>query len=499
MSTGRWATRLGLTLAAAAATLPLRHRFPAITDFPEHAATIATVHDVFFGGPLADWYRLDFVHTQYWLLAVLGAVLTPLAGGAGESLTLLLALSVVGTVLALMRLLQSLELDEGLALVAVALVWTRPMTLGFVPFLLAAPLVLLALAEVGAVRRPRGALVATLGLATFFLNLASVVWLGVGALALALSREASTGPWRALPRRAWTRLWGVALLAVPVAGWWLFSDVTNVDATRFTVSMRGQWWSPLKLVKETPGWLLDRWHGDTDAWWLGGLLVAVVVLALPVGVKEPSSGRRPALALALSTLGLCLALPFERGWLWGLSARFLPMAVALVAVAVANRRGLVRQVGLALLAVVASGVTWLADDRFAAAQDELRGAELLHGLPSSARVLQLSFEENSSVSLDAATPHLVAWHRVWNHGANEPSFVDLPQSVVRYREGKAPWLRPWPWEFSPEGYDNAQEGAHHDFVLVRGEGASFPPKEGSPGPGWQLVKERPGWRLFARR
>jgi hypothetical protein len=173
--------------------------------------------------------------------------------------------------------------------------------------------------------------------------------------------------------------------------------------------------------------------------------------------------------------------------------------VTLLAVALPTRRGPVRGVGLALVAVVAVGVTWLADDRFAAAQEELQGAELLRGLPSSARVLQLSFDENSAVTLDPATPHLVSWHRAWNHGANEPSFVDLPQSVVRYHEGRAPWLRPWPWEFAPEGYDNAQEGPHHDFVLVRGEGRSFPPAEGTPGPAWRLVKARPGWRLFERR
>ncbi|MCU0701164.1 MAG: hypothetical protein MUC96_32040 [Myxococcaceae bacterium] len=499
MSLGRWATRLGVTLAAAGATLPLRHPFPAITDFPEHAATIATVHDVLFAGPLADWYRLDFVHTQYWLMAVLGALLSPLAGGAVPALTLLLVASVVGTVVALMRLLHVLELDERLALVAVALVWTRPMTLGFVPFLLATPLVLLALAEVGHPTRTRGWLVATLGLGTFFLNLASVVWLGLGALALGLSLEASTGPWRALPRRLLPRLWGVGVLAFPLLGWALFSDVTNVDASRFTVSMRGQWWSPLRLLREAPGWLLDRWHLEQDRWWLWGLALACVVLALPMGEKESSSGRRPALALAAATLTLCLALPFERGWLWGLSARFLPVAAMLLAVALPSRRGLVRTVGLALVAVVSAGVTWLADDRFGAAQPELQGAELLRGLPSSARVLQLSFDENSAVTLDAATPHLVAYHRAWNGGANEPSFVDLPQSVVRYRDGKAPYLRPWPWEFEPNGYDNEKEGPHSDFVLVRGEGASFPPAEGTPGPRWRLFRERAGWRLFERR
>ncbi|MDX2012182.1 MAG: hypothetical protein SFW67_18450, partial [Myxococcaceae bacterium] len=69
----------------------------------------------------------------------------------------------------------------------------------------------------------------------------------------------------------------------------------------------------------------------------------------------------------------------------------------------------------------------------------------------------------------------------------------------RYREGKAPYLRPWPWEFAPNGYDNEKEGPHSDFVLVRGEGPSFPPAEGTPGPRWQVSKERPGWRLFERR
>lgn len=465
---------------AALAMAPLRHEFPPITDFPEHAATIATLADSWTSGPLSTWYALDFVHTQYWLMAVLGALLAPLVG-AVTALKVLLVLSSVGLVAALMRLAKTFELDERLALVAIPLLWSRPFTLGFIPFVMAAPLVVWALAEVGGVVAPTRrahVLVAALCLAVFFLNLASVVWLCVAAVAVVATRKFE-----------WRRLIGLGALVVPVVVWLGFSDVTNVDASRFAVSMDGRWWSPKHLLLEAPSWLTDRWSGDLDVVLLAALVLAIAVLA------EARSFNRSALALLLSTAALTLALPFERGWLWGLSTRFLP-ATLMLAPFVWNKRAR----GGVVVAFAAIGLisSWNVDQHVSQAQAELRGVSLLKDLPVGTRVLQLTFDDGSAVVNDSIVSHASAYHRVWNHGANEPSFVDLPQSVVRYREGKAPWTRPWPWEFKPNEYDNAREGAQYDFVLTRGQGASFPPPAGTAGPTWALLRESGVWRLYSR-
>jgi hypothetical protein len=483
--------RIVALLLALVAMLPLRHPFPPITDFPEHAATIATVADVWSNGPLSTWYQLDFAHTQYWLMAVLGAALAPLVGGPAAALKVLLGLASVGLVAALLRLARALELEESLALVAVPLLWSRPFTLGFVPFLMATPLVLLVFAEVGAVTPPtprRAVLASLLGLATFFLNLASVVWLVVGVVALAVTRERRLLPWR--------RLTPALALAVPVLAWLLFSDVTNVDASRFAVSMKGQWWSPKHLLLEAPEWLTDRWAGSLDGWCLAALLVAVALTLVPIGEKEASPGRWPMVALFVATASLTLALPFERGWLWGLSTRFLPITATLAPLAFSARRGVARRLAVGVFAGLALLTSWDAERNVVAAQAELEGLAVLEGLPSAARVLQLTFDDSSAVLRDATVSHGVAWHRVWNHGAAEPSFVDLPQSVVRYREGRAPWLRPWPWEFSPAEFDNVREGPHHEYVLVRGATSTFPPS--GDGPRWRVLRELGSWRLFER-
>jgi hypothetical protein len=496
-----WAFRLFALGLAAVAMLPLRHEFPPLADFPEHAATIATVQDLWFHGPLETWYQTNFTHTQYWLMAVLGALLAPLVGGASTALKILLVSASVGLVASLLRLASALQLDERLVVMVVPLLWTRPFTLGFVPFLMAAPLVVLVLAEVGAVQRPtlRGhALIALLSLATFFLNLASVVWLLSAGVAASAAREFTLSRWQAALRPVLTRLAGLVAL-LPLLGVWLFSSsVMNVETSRFAVSMEAHWQSPRHLLRDAPVWLMNRWKGDLDVVLLTVLLVALVALLLPLGAREPSPGRRVAMALWLTTSSLTLALPFDRGWLWGLNTRFLPLSLMLAPLAFSHRRGPLRHIVVTVFVIVALITAWNVERHVVAAQPELAGLALIRGL-APGRLLQLTFDANSEVLVDDSTvSHASAWHRVWNHGANEPSFVDLPQSVLQYRENKAPWMRPWPWEFSPEAYDNAREGPHYDFVLTRGTGASFPPSPNVTGPTWRLTGESGAWRLWAR-
>jgi hypothetical protein len=485
--------RWGVRFVALAAMVPVFHEYPPIVDFPEHAATIATVMDIARNGPLARWYELDFIHTQYWLMAVAGAALSLITGGAVSALKILVVGSGVGLVAALQRLARALEIDERWAAFAIPLLWSRPLVMGFLPFLMSLPLTVLALAEMGAPERPairRHALVASCALAIFFLNLTSVVWLVTGGLALAWSREREVGG-------VVRRLLGLWILAPLVLGWLLFGAVTNADTSRFAVDIEGRWWSPAHVLREAPMWLTDIWHSPFDRWLLAGWLL-LVGLALFRRAPNDSQPQGHAFWLWLSTFALCLALPFERGWLWGLSMRFLPVSLMLVPLVVGARRPRWEPA----LHWAALGLTFASlahtEVHVSRSQDELKGLDVLRGLPTGSRLLQLNFDEASRVAKDALPRHAGAYHRVWNQGPNEPSFVDLPQSAVHYREGLAPWMRPWPWETKPEEYDNAKEGPFYDFVLVRGSGSSFPPPPLTAGPQWTLWRENAGWSLYRR-
>lgn len=474
---------------AVAAMLPLRHDFPPITDFPEHAATVATLVDLSNRGPLSEWYELDYVHTQYWLMAVTAAKLTALVNDPALALVLLLAAASIGLVAALLRFARRHGLDERLVVVAIPLLWSRPFSLGFIPFLLASPLVVLALTDISAPQRPslrQHARIAAFGLAVFFLNLASAVWLLGAAVLIALVLDG---------RHALRRAAGALTLIIPMGAWVALSSVTNVDVSRYSVSMTPRWWSPKHILLEAPQWLTDRWSGDLDLVVLALVLLGVVACLIPTGERDTSS-RRVALTVFLATFALVFALPFERGWLWGLSMRFLPMAVTVAPLALSARRGVFRHVAVVLFAIASVLSIIDAERHTQLAQVELSGISLLRGLPAGSRLLQLSFDDGSSVANDALASHAGAYHRVWNRGPNEPSFVDLPQSVLRYREGKEPWTRPWPWEFAPNEYDNLREGHQYDFVLTRGTGPSFPPSVA--GPAFELLREDGAFRLYRR-
>lgn len=488
---------LALTwLGALAVAWPLlAHAYPPCSDFPEHAATVAAFVDLQRGGPLAAWYQADFAHTQYWLAALVASWLSPAVGGPIAALRLLLALAVGGQVLAARWLFGALEVDRRWALLAGVMAWTRPLVLGLVPFVLGLPLVLLGFGLVAhprAARWPRQAALGALALACFYLNLANVVWLVAGGVALAWARRAGAPAGRAVLRSTW----GLAALLPPGLHWLLTSDVMHPDATAFRGDFTPRFQAPWRVLAEAPEWLTDQWPDRSGlvllaAW--GALLLAA---ALPVGARAP--GRPTAArALVVATAALWFALPFERGWLWGLNQRFAPSLLVLLPAVFAARATWLRRgvfAGGLALTLASAALAERQARRYQRALDEV--VTVLEGLPG-ARLLQLTFDQQSDVMNDAAFLHVSGYHRVWNGGGNEPSFVDTPQSVLRYRPEKKPWLRPWPWEFEPEKFDNAREGPQYDAVLVLGATGTFPPPPGD-GPTWRLARQSGRWRLYAR-
>ena len=496
---------LALTwVCAAAVCWPLLHRFPVSIDFPEHAATVATLADLRGGGQLASWYSADFLHTQYWLAALLATALSPLAGGPAEALRWFLALALAGQLLALRWLFGSLGVDRRLTLLAGVMVWSRPVTLGFIPFLLGAPLVLLGfglVARATAPRWPNQVLLAAIALCCFYLNLSNVLWLGVGATAVAWAahgrRPGTQGLWSQLALRPMVAaLWGLGVLVVPLGQWLVTSSVLHPDPTAFRKDFLPRFHPPWKVLADAPEWLTDLWPGHLGLWLLGGWALLMLDLFLPR--RAPGTALPVARALVGATALLWFAIPFEQGWLWGLNQRFAPFLMMLLPAASGVRqhwsRRLIPLLGVALTLASAA----LAERQTSRYQNEMDDLEtVLTGL-TGARLLQLTFDHDSEVIRDSVSLHAGGYHRVWNHGPNQPSFVDTPQSVLHYLPAQKPWLRPWPWEFRPEHYDTLREGPQYDVILVRGQGPSFPPPAEAGGPTWRPLRRAGVWTLYGR-
>lgn len=509
---------LALTwICALAVCAPLLHRFPPSSDFPEHAATVATLVDLQNGGPLASWYTADFLHTQYWLATAVASQLSPLAGGPAEALRLLLAIALAGQLLALRWLLGALGADRRLTLLAGVMVWSRPLVLGFIPFLLGIPLVLLAfglVARPGAARWHNQALLATVALGCFYLNLSNVLWLGVGACAVAWAAHGRKPAEKArgfgfrrvfgsLALRSMAgALWGLGVLVIPLGQWLVTSTVMHPDPAAFRKDFLPRFHAPWRVLGEAPGWLTDLWPGHAGLVLLvvWGLLVLALLLPLLLPIEPAKEHRNLTLprALVLATALLWLAVPFEQGWLWGLNQRFAPFLMMLLPAAFTQREGWPRRLVPLLGAALTLGSSALAERQTARFQAEMADLEtVLTGLPG-ARLLQLTFEHGSDVAVDSVSLHANGYHRVWNHGPTEPSFVEMPQSVLHYLPERGPWLRPWPWEFLPEQYDNAREGPQYDVILVRGESPSFPPPSEASGPRWKALRHAGRWTLYDR-
>ena len=490
---------LALTwLCALAVCWPLLHRFPPSSDFPEHAATVATLVDLQHGGPLASWYSADFSHTQYWLAAVVASWLSPFAGGPAEALRLLLAFALAGQLLALRWLLGVLGADRRLVLLAGVMVWSRPLVLGFVPFVLGIPLVLVAF---GLVARPEAArwrnqvALAAVALGCFYLNLSNVLWLVVGATAVAWAAHGRGS--RSL-RSMVAASWGLGVLVVPVGQWFLMSAVMHPDPAAFRKDFLPRFLAPWQVVGDAPGWLSDQWPGHAGLFVLVLWGLLVLGLVVPVGGSKLGQAALPARVLVLATAALWLVVPFEQGWLWGLNQRFAPFLMMLFPAAFAPREPWRRRLVPLLGAALTIAASAIAERQTARFEREMADVEaLLTGL-SGQRLLQLTFDHSSDVAFDSVFLHVNAYHRVWNHGPTEPSFVDTPQSVLHYRPERKPWLRPWPWEFEPQQYDNAREGLQYDVVLVRGESPTFPPPLEAGGPRWERVRRAGSWTLYAR-
>ncbi len=495
-------------LVLAAAVAPFwAGRFLPLLDLPQHLGLAAAVSAA--GDPASPWARyleVDPWPVPYWswYAAIwLLARAFPLEVAA----KLVLSAYAAGLPLAAGWLLRSLGRDPRWAVFAVPLVFSTNLFYGFMPFLVAMPLLLLAL---GLLDRHLAAEQATPGRAALLGAAAVAVYLSHAQVFLLLGAAAPI-LW-ALHWRGWR--WG-ARRSVPLvpalglfAAWLVRAFVApHPGFRRPGYSWHGRLWDlgmSWEPFRERVGRAMEHLFGSfTDGsdslmgWALLTFVAAAAVAApraaggaAPAGLRARLLDRRGEI-LAVFFLLLWLVLPYSVRGQWYLAPRYLVFAALLApafirAPALGRRRWFLA--GGTVLALAFSADAGLEIRAF---QPEMAGLEeVLSRAEPGGRLAGLLFIHDyrggvvrelepgpvKHPGLDPDRPHPVeqristlhhapAWYQVWRGGDLAVSFAGLPSNPVRRRPGME---APFPLEWQPERFDFETMGPHYDWILVRG-------------------------------
>ncbi len=534
----RAAERLAGALLLVASAAPFwAGRFLPLLDLPQHLGlAVAVAHAGDSGSPWARYLEVDLWPVPYWTFYAAMWLLQK-AFSAETAARLVLSAYAVGLPLAAGFLLRSLGRDPRWAVLAVPLVFSTNLFYGFVPFLLATPLLALAL---GLLDRHLAAERAAPGGAAALAAAAAAVYLShpqpfllLGFATLLLAGLHWRG-WRWAARRALPLLPALGLFAA----WMGRAFVApRSDFQRPGYSWHGRLWDlgmSWEPFRERVGRAMEHLFGsfsDRSDWWMGWLLAAFLALSAVAARAGPGSGdaaakpplrerlrQRRGEVLAASFFLLWLVLPYSVRGQWYLAPRYLVFAALLApaflhAPPQGRRRWLLAGGAALALAFCAN-----AGLKIGAFQPEMAGLEevlaraepggrlagllFLHRLEGGA-VQELEPGPVKHPGLDPDQPHPAeqristlhhapAWYQVWRGGDLGMSFAGLPSNPVRYRPGMK---APFPLEWQPERFDFATMGPFYDWFLVRGA---------PPGPAADLARHavpvaRSGrWELWRR-
>jgi hypothetical protein len=453
-----------------------------MVDLPQHAAQIAAwLH---WDDPAYRTHELELnFRTPYLLAYPLARLLAPLFGVVG-ALKLVIALGLVAHVAAFAHLVRRLGHDPWLSLLGVPTALGYAFCFGFVSFLVAVPLVVLAIAEALLhTERP------TLRTGLVLAGLLSLTLLAHGiALALAVISVAPL-----LLRGGGRFVARVLPLAPPAifAGAWL---VPGTSAARIGDTY---WGLGLDRIVELPGMLVGIGSADGAAFAVGlSLLFGVASL-----VGTPSQRPERLVPIALTLVGI-LAFPALFRGVGPLSPRFVVLFVPALLLAFEPRAAEAKRsrarIGRAALAALSTGwvVVWLA--RLPAYNRETAGVHaLVATMPAGLRVRPIVFERESEAYPGVpALLHLPAYYQVTKGGTQGYSFAMYPISVVRYRVGVRPRMDGGA-EWRPEGFDWRRERDAYDYFIVHSTSDRTRALFGST-PGVVLDARRGNWWAYRR-
>ncbi len=482
---------IALALLALASVLPLWSvEVLPFSDIPEQIAVIATLRhwsDSAFSGP----YVFEFGKSQYVLYHLVGALLAIPFGTAERANLVLLSMVGIALPFSFRALLRALGRDERLAVFAVTVFWSRPLLMGFLPYIAAMPAVVyglaLAVRQWESPRSKRAVGLALLTIALFFLHVDPFV---VFVLALALMRSVLFV--RSLrDRRTLTAaigdalrdsLWVLPALAVG-ATWSAFGSLrSSVNHGHLS------YLPPDVLVRELPAWSHDIWRSHVDeacsivVW----LAFAVLLIQRPNGRRDGSKTALAAMPF-LASAACYVLLPYNVGPAVMLNVRVAVFVVLFIVLFVGHLEG-----KRALVPLVAVAIASLVN--FANTARELRRIEaeelgatsrLLDGIPAGARLLTLPFHVTSPRTHWAPWTFVGAYHRVRHGGVASFSFSEIEHWPVHYAPAAAPPQKGLFWTFNACSYRNAVDGEYYDYVLARGSVDPF--RDAPPGPVFERV------------
>jgi hypothetical protein len=503
--------RGALLVSAIAAVVPLwSARFLPFSDLPEQVAVIATLRHWFDPAWHArEVYTLALGKSQYVLYHVAGALLSVVTNDAELSDRLLLTAAGLSLPYALRTLLRALDRDERLALFGAPAFWSRPLVMGFAPYVASLPVVTLGLALAARQSRSpspgRAVGLAVLAVALFYLHGDGYVLFAVGASALQLALGTSRRPLEVA-----RHLWWLAPSAAMAAAWATYGSMGSGGAPLSDSASQVRYEPLGELARELPRWSFDVWKSHVDEWCAAALWVAYAVLALrrrpaaagkTAGNETAGEERRVARAAAVPILCAALAyvaLPYRIGAGVMLNVRLAVFLALFAPLLLEPARGKIA--GACFAVVIAAG---LVNAGYAA--HEIRAAEradlgdidrLLYRVPSGAHVLTLPFHSTSAYTHWAPWTFLGSYARARRGGVASFSFTELSHWPLHYRAGAAPPPKPLFWTFDACSFRNASDGAYYDYVLSRGNVDPF--RDAPPGPRWRKIGESRDVALYAK-
>ena len=489
-----------LLLAAVVTVLPLwSAKYLPIADIPEHVAVMATLrHWTDASWNTGATYTFAFAKSQYLAYHLLGALLAFPLGADLANRVLLTAVGIV-TPYAMRALLRAFGTEERVAILACPLFWSRPLVLGFLPYVAALPVVFFTLSLIVRQRRAetrgRAIAIGALAILAFYLHISAYAVLVVIAFALAFVPSTPSSAWSSTIRPVIRTFLSLAPSILCAMIWAVEADPRGGPMLLATEHTRGPPSSMLGAL--FAAWAHDIWTSRIDEIEGAVFWIVVLWLGLQRGASEPDGGKGVLARLApfASVLLLFVALPYRLGAGAMLNVRLAPL-LAYLALPVLRpdpgaRSRMTTYAGVALS--VAVSLTAVVEIR--RSQRELGDfdAVLAHIRPG-ARLLALHFNPDSTVVQGPAWIHVQSYHRLRSGGVGSLSFSEMAHWPIRYRaEARPPPKEVTFWDFRPCLFRNTIDGDYYDFILSRGDVDPF--ANNPRGPSWRRVAVIGPWRV----
>ena len=511
----------------------LSTRYLPFTDLPEHVAAMATISRWFdHASGDAATYDIAFGRSQYLLYHAAGALLTVATHDAILANRLLLVGIAVALPLSVRAALRALGRDEALSILACMPFLSRPLFVGFLPYIASFPLYFLGIALVvrratETRRRRRSAvLLALLALALCYTHLSALVVFVTTAAALDVLFAARTasGPWSLLGwiltrSRSLAWLLPVSLLT---AAWSLAGRITLRGESLLQPGEIGKM-DLMRSIHALPLWAFDIFRSHLDeicggVWWTS--LAALAVLGargrqsvsptIPSAVEpEPRpfvlrllARLDPAYAPLLSVLAIYFITPFRIGAGGMLNVRLAPLVAMTATLTVGRSRGALRTAALAVVALTtlvhAGNATF--EIRALAREHMADFDNILAAMRPDTRLVTLAFDPRRNRTHFDPYPFAGSYHRARGGRVASYSFSDLPHWPVQFRSQERPPAKRIPlWIYAPCEYRHGIDGPYYDYVLVSGGVDPFAAHPTGPvfretvrGSGFVLYEKVPG-------